>query len=293
MGWFSSTLKVLQERRAVPLEKAQKVDAALTKALADLEKSFEKDEAAQGAELQAAFKAYYARAGTVKALKAELAREGEAIAVEEKVTNQLIKARSWANTTAALWRQDWELTKKHLASIGAKRATQEDITAVRRFAATQQTKLRESAAELKALERPILADLAPRERAELEKRNGRIRTLIADANQKIKDLEAMKQGQTVKGEIGTRLGEYWESVRAETSTNELPPIANLRESPSVKRYRELLTEQLQAMESTLLYIQDELKAFEKCGIAIMPKAEERLMGRGLGFLARATEKIGR
>jgi hypothetical protein len=291
MSWLSKTLGVLQKKRYVtaPLAKAQKVDDKLRDNLINLSEEFGKEENSQGSQLQLAMKAFYARKGIVKGIQAELANMGEQIAVEEKVTMQLLKVESLASKTAAAFRQDWALTKEHLASFGTRRATANDIAKVKTFAATYQGKVREIAADIQALQHPLTAGLAPGERSRLEADNLRYQLIVTEAAKKMAELKQLKDGQAVKGDIGKRLGEWLENVKAEIDKVSIPAISQLRESPNVQQFRKLMSDQLRATEGMLLKLNDEIKLFEKCGLPLMKKSDERMLSRGLSMLARVTE----
>ena len=250
---------------------------------------FGKEEDSQGGQLQIAMKAFYARKGVVKGIQAELAAMGEQIAVEEKVTMQLLKVEDLANKTAAAFRQDWELTKKHMASFGTRRATSKDIAQVQSFAATYEGKVREITADIQALQHPITAGLAPGERSRLEEDNLRYKLIVEEAAKKMAELKKLRAGQAVKGDIGKRLGEWLENVKTEIDKVSIPAISQLRESPNVQQFRKLMSEQLRATEGLLVMMDREIKLFEKCGLPLMKKNDERMLRRGLAMLARVTE----
>ncbi len=295
MAWLSSALGFLQKERGwtgtgVPVEKAAKVDDKLRKSLLRLRAEFEGNERTEMAELQAAQRVFTQRAAIVKGIERDVANLGESIAVQERVANQLLALEQFFRNNATVWKKDWAATKGHLLTFKQKRATADDIAKVKTYLATQQKALKDAATQLQLLQHSVVGEIAgPDEKKRVEAQSLKYEKAIFRIMRTISELQEVQKSQRYDSPVLEHLGDIWNSLQVDFERVELPSINSIKDSPQVKQFRDLVEQELRALEMSVLYLDKQCQLLEACGVEVLPRAEERNLSRGLSFLARATE----
>ena len=295
MAWISSALGFLQKERGwtgtgVPVEKAAKVDDKLRKSLLRLRAEFEGDEKTEMAELQAAQRIFAQRAAVVKGIERDVANLGESIAVQEKVANQLLALDRFFKTNSDLWSKDWAATKGHWLTFKNKRATSYDIAQVKKYLETQEKGLKDAQTQLQLLQNAVVGEIVgPKEAQKLAAQKTKYTAALEKTKKAITDLQNLQRTQKYESPIVEELGQYWKDLGKDFERVELPSISTIQDSPQIKQFRDLVEQELRALEMSVLYLDKQCQLLEACGVEVLPKAEEKNLSRGLSFLARATE----
>jgi len=302
MGWFDyvkrgtvETLKVLQKERGwtgrgVPLEKAAKVEPQLVRALGEISLQLSEGEQSQAAQLQAAMTYHSQRMRLLGRIESYVASMGQQIAVEEKVTNQLLALDKFAKANGDLWRRDWKRTLEHIQAIQKNRQTSNDVAIVQQAIRQQERVLTEAEAMIQMASKSAVADIMGTQKDSAKKQQAELLATLGRLRVRKAELQKARSENKYPTKIGDDISQLWEEIKKVTEEPvHLPALDVLQETADVKEFKATLERELQALEMVLFRVNKQVSALESIGIEVIPKSKQRNLNRGVGFLVRATE----